>query len=179
MSDVSTGKWRGTTNDVTVRRVGMIQGTVSDVSTCIFCVPSKRAFGDYVRYIKKNPLSLSLLDKFNNTRDNNKPPSTPQPETRHTPLPQWLSNPTNSRHHNVRELLPRWWRRSPMRCNLKRQWCNSYRTPCLGLVGTRFTRHTRGVAVYVRIVPDWARLAFLGARVGPLSRGTFCGVSNT
>ena len=50
-------------------------------------------------------------------------------------------------------------------------------TPYLGLVGARLARHTGGVAVCVRIVPDWARLSFLGARVEPLSRGALCGVS--
>ena len=53
------------------------------------------------------------------------------------------------------------------------------RTPCLGLVGARLARHTRGAIASVRIVPDWAHLAFLSARIGPLSRGAFCGVSST
>ena len=53
------------------------------------------------------------------------------------------------------------------------------RTPCLGLVGARSARHTRGAIASVRIVPDSARVAFPGARVEPLSRGALCGVGGT
>lgn len=53
------------------------------------------------------------------------------------------------------------------------------RTPCMGFVGTRLARHTGDVTRCVRIVPDWARVAFPGARVESLSRGTLCGVGGT
>ena len=49
-------------------------------------------------------------------------------------------------------------------------------TPWLVLVGARPARHTGGVIVRVRSVSDWARLAFHGARVGSLSRGTLRGI---